>query len=98
MLAAVTTSTLFLVSYVVYHLNAGSKRFPGSGLARGAYLTLLVSHVVLAAALVPLAATTLVLALRRSFSKHRRLARWTYPVWMYVSVTGVIVYIALYWL
>ncbi len=96
MLAAFATSTLFLVSYVTYHLNAGSKHFTGTGWVRGAYFVLLASHVVLAAALLPLSTTTLVLALRGSFSKHRRLARWTFPIWMYVSVTGVIVYILLY--
>ena len=96
MLAALGASVLFLVSYVVYHLHSGSKRFPGGGWVRSAYLVLLFTHVVLAAGVVPLATTTLVLALRGSFARHKRLARWTFPIWMYVSVTGVVVYLMLY--
>ena len=96
MIAAFVTSTLFLASYVTYHLRAGSTRFPGTGALRVAYLALLASHVVLAATIVPLALTTLVLALRGSFAKHRKIARVTFPIWMYVSVTGVIVYLVLY--
>ncbi len=96
MIAACVTSAIFLASYVTYHLQAGSTRFPGTGALRAAYLALLVSHVVLAAAIVPLAITTIVLALRGSFAKHRRIARVTFPIWMYVSVTGVLVYLILY--
>ena len=96
MLAAVGVSTLFLVSYVVYHYHAGSTRFPGTGWVRTLYLVILVTHAVLAAAVVPLAAVTLVRAWREEFAAHRRIARWTLPIWFYVSVTGVIIYVMLY--
>lgn len=96
MLAAVGVSTLFLVSYVVYHYHAGSTRFPGTGWVRTLYLLILVTHAVLAAAVVPLAAVTLVRAWREDFGAHRRIARWTLPIWFYVSVTGVIIYVMLY--
>jgi uncharacterized membrane protein YozB (DUF420 family) len=96
MIAALACSTLFLICYVTYHLQAGSKRFPGTGLLRTAYLALLASHVVLAATVVPLAITTLVFALRGSFARHRKIARVALPIWLYVSVTGVIVYLVLY--
>ena len=96
MLAAVGVSTLFLVSYVVYHYHAGSTRFPGTGWVRTLYLSILVTHAVLAAAVVPLAAVTLVRAWREDFGAHRRIARWTLPIWFYVSVTGVIIYVMLY--
>ncbi|MCY3777876.1 MAG: DUF420 domain-containing protein [Candidatus Aminicenantes bacterium] len=96
MLAAVGVSTLFLVSYVVYHYHAGSTRFPGTGWVRTLYLSILVTHAVLAAAVIPLAAVTLVRAWREDFPAHRRIARWTLPIWFYVSVTGVIIYVMLY--
>ncbi len=96
MLAAVGVSTLFLASYVVYHYHAGSTRFPGTGWVRTLYLLILVTHAVLAAAVVPLAAVTLVRAWREDFGAHRRIARWTLPIWFYVSVTGVIIYVMLY--
>ena len=96
MLVAVGVSTLFLVSYVVYHYQAGSTRFPGTGWVRTLYLLILVTHAVLAAAVVPLAAVTLVRAWREDFGAHRRIARWTLPIWFYVSVTGVIIYVMLY--
>ena len=96
MLAAVGVSTLFLASYVVYHYHAGSTRFPGTGWVRTLYLVILVTHAVLAAAVVPLAAVTLVRAWREEFAAHRRIARWTLPIWFYVSVTGVIIYVMLY--
>lgn len=96
MLAAVGVSTLFLVSYVVYHYHAGSTRFPGTGWVRTLYLSILVTHAVLAAAVIPLAAVTLVRAWREDFPSHRRIARWTLPIWFYVSVTGVIIYVMLY--
>ena len=96
MLAAVGVSTLFLASYVVYHYHAGSTRFPGTGRVRTLYLVILVTHAVLAAAVVPLAAVTLVRAWREDFAAHRRIARWTLPIWFYVSVTGVIIYVMLY--
>ncbi len=96
MLAAVGVSTLFLASYVVYHYHAGSTRFPGTGWVRTLYLLILVTHAALAAAVVPLAAVTLVRAWREDFGAHRRIARWTLPIWFYVSVTGVIIYVMLY--
>lgn len=96
MIAAFASSTLFLISYLTYHFQAGTTRFPGTGVFRVAYLALLGSHVVLAAAIVPLSLTTLILALRGSFVKHRKVARVTFPIWMYVSVTGVLVYVILY--
>ena len=96
MLAAVGVSTLFLVSYVVYHYHAGSTRFPGTGWVRTLYLSILVTHAVLAAAVVPLAAVTLVRAWRENYAAHRSIARWTLPIWFYVSVTGVIIYVMLY--
>src|SRR5262245_1521850 len=96
MLAAVCSSTLFLVSYLVYHFHVGSVRFQGEGLLRTVYLSILLSHTVLAALVVPLVITTLFRALRGRFDAHRRLARYTLPVWAYVSVTGVVVYWMLY--
>jgi uncharacterized membrane protein YozB (DUF420 family) len=96
MLAALLSSTLFLVSYVVYHVQVGSVRFPLTGWIRGAYLFILITHVVLAAAIVPLVVVTSVRALRRRFDAHRRIARVTLPLWGYVSVTGVVVYWMLY--
>ena len=96
MLAAFTASSLFLVSYVVYHAQAGSRPFTGQGQVRALYFAILISHVVLAAAIVPLALVTLTRALRGDFVRHRRIARWTFPIWMYVSVTGVVIYWMLY--
>jgi uncharacterized membrane protein YozB (DUF420 family) len=96
MLAAFTTSALFLVSYVVYHANAGSRPFAGQGAIRVVYFTILISHVVLAAAILPMALVTLNYALRERFERHVPIARWTLPVWLYVSVTGVVVYLMLY--
>ncbi|HTS03032.1 MAG TPA: DUF420 domain-containing protein [Thermoanaerobaculia bacterium] len=96
MTAAFVSSSLFLASYLTYHALVGSVRFPGSGRARTLYLTILLTHTVLAAAVAPMAVTTFVLASRGRFEKHRRLARWTLPLWLYVSVTGVVVYVMLY--
>jgi len=96
MLSAFCVSTLFLASYLTYHLLAESPKFPGQGWVRPAYFAMLISHVVLAAALLPLVLTTLILALRGRFEKHRRMARITWPIWMYVSVTGVAVYVVVY--
>jgi len=96
MLAALACSTLFLVSYVVYHVQVGSMKFTGEGWVRPVYFTILISHTVLAVAVVPLAIVTLVRALRERFDRHRRIARITLPVWLYVSVTGVVVYWMLY--
>jgi putative membrane protein len=96
MISAFVCSTLFLVSYLTYHAQVGSKRFPGSGGLRTLYLGILASHTILAAAVPILAVTVLVLALRQRFDRHRRWARWTLPIWLYVSVTGVVVYWMLY--
>ena len=96
MLSAFGASALFLISYVVYHAAAGSRPFEGEGAIRVAYFVVLVSHVVLAAAIVPLALVTLARGLRRDDARHRRIARWTFPIWMYVSVTGVAIYLMLY--
>ena len=96
MLAAFGTSTLFLISYVVYHANVGSRPFAGVGRVRLVYFTILITHVVLAAAILPLALITLNRALRARFDQHVRIARWTLPIWLYVSVTGVVIYAMLY--
>lgn len=96
MLAAFAVSALFLISYVVYHAQAGSRAFTGTGWLRPVYFVILVTHVVLAAANLPMAIATLVRALRGRVEQHRRLARWTWPIWIYVSVTGVVVYLLLY--
>lgn len=96
MLLAFGVSMLFLVSYVTYHALAGSRPFGGHGWIRWVYFPLLVSHIVLAAAIVPLALTTLYRGLRWDFARHVRIARWTLPLWLYVSVTGVLVYWMLY--
>jgi uncharacterized membrane protein YozB (DUF420 family) len=96
MLSALATSVLFLTSYLVYHAKVGSVPFPGQGPARTLYFTILVTHVVLAATIVPLALVTLSRALAGRFDKHRRIARWTLPIWLYVSVTGVVIYVMLY--
>lgn len=96
MIAAVVTSSLFLTSYLYYHAHVGSVRFPGQGWVRPAYFALLISHTVLAAAVVPLVLLSLTAGLRGRFERHRRIARWTYPIWLYVSVTGVVVYVMLY--
>ena len=96
MLAAFVVSMLFLVSYVAYHAQVGSKPFPGTGWLRVVYFSILIPHVILAAAIVPLAIVTLRRGLRMDVIRHRRIARWTLPLWLYVSVTGVIVYWMLY--
>ena len=96
MIAAVATSSLFLVSYLYYHAHVGSVRFPGRGWIRPAYFVLLISHTVLAAAVVPLVVLSLMAGLGGRFAQHRRFARLTFPIWLYVSVTGVLVYLILY--
>ena len=96
MLGAVSASALFLVFYVTRFSLTGSHEFAGEGVARTVYLTILFSHMVLAAAVVPLVSRLLFLAWKERFEAHRRLARWTYPIWLYVSVTGIIVYVLLY--
>jgi putative membrane protein len=96
MLAALTCSTLFLTSYLIYHWHVGSVHFPGTGGARTFYFALLISHTLLAATVPVLAGITVTRALRGRFDRHRRIARWTLPIWLYVSVTGVVVYWMLY--
>jgi len=96
MLTAFATSALFLTSYVIYHAQVGSKPFPGTGVMRTIYFAILIPHVLLAAAVLPLALLTLSRGLRRDDDRHRRIARWTLPIWLFVSVTGVIVYLMLY--
>ena len=98
MISAFITSTLFLTSYVIYHAQVGSKPFPGTGLARTIYFTILIPHVLLAAGILPLVLVTLRRGLRRDDDRHRRIARWTLPLWLFVSVTGVVVYVMLYWM
>ena len=96
MIAAFATSSVFLVSYLYYHAHVGSVHFPGQGWVRPVYFTILISHTMLAAAVVPLVVMSLTYGLKSRFDRHRRISRWTFPVWLYVSVTGVIVYIMLY--
>jgi uncharacterized membrane protein YozB (DUF420 family) len=96
MLAAVACSGLFLVSYLVYHAQVGSVRFQGQGTIRTVYFAILLTHTVLAAAILPLVLVTLVRALQQRFDRHRRIARVTFPLWLYVSVTGVVIYVMLY--
>jgi len=96
MLSAFSTSTLFLICYLWYHTHHGVTRFPGTGAVRAFYLALLGSHTLLAGVIVPLVLITLTRALRERFDLHRRIARWTLPLWLYVSVTGVVVYWMLY--
>lgn len=96
MLAALTSSALFLISYLVYHANVLSKPFEGQGPIRYVYFTILITHIVLAAVIVPLVIMTTVRALRENFTSHRAIAKITFPLWMYVSVTGVVIYVMLY--
>jgi uncharacterized membrane protein YozB (DUF420 family) len=102
MLAAIGSSTLFLISYISYHLllyyrtHSGSMHFQGHGWSRPVYFAILISHTILAAAIAPLVIITLGRALRGRFDRHRAIARWTFPLWLYVSVTGVVIYVMLY--
>jgi uncharacterized membrane protein YozB (DUF420 family) len=96
MIAAVCTSTLFLISYLAYHAQVGSVRFTKQGPIRAVYFGILLTHTILAAAIVPLVLVTLTRGLRARYERHRAIARWTMPIWLYVSVTGVIVYLMLY--
>jgi uncharacterized membrane protein YozB (DUF420 family) len=93
---AFVTSTVFLISYLTYHYYHGESRFLGQGLVRPLYFAILISHVILAVVIVPLILITLYRAARGDFIRHKRIARWTLPLWLYVSVTGVIVYLMLY--
>jgi uncharacterized membrane protein YozB (DUF420 family) len=96
MIAAFCTSVLFLISYLTYHAQIGSKPFQGQGGIRIVYFAILLTHTILAAAIVPLVLITLSRGLKRNDARHRAIARWTLPLWMYVSITGVIVYLMLY--
>ena len=96
MTTALCTSTLFLASYLYYHFHVHSVHFKGLGWARPVYFSILISHTILAAAIVPLVIITFSRAWRGRFDRHRAIARWTYPLWLYVSVTGVIIYLMLY--
>lgn len=96
MVAAFATSTLFLISYLTYHYQVGSIPFQGQGWVRTLYFTILISHTILAVTIVPLALITLYRAWKTQFARHVRVARWTLPIWLYVSITGVIIYVMLY--
>jgi uncharacterized membrane protein YozB (DUF420 family) len=101
MLAAAATSTAFLISYLIYHYDlyvsgAGTVHFPGTGAPRDAYLTMLTTHTILAIVIVPLVIVSLIRAFRGNFPAHKKIARWTLPLWAYVSVTGVLIYVVLY--
>ena len=96
MISAFAASSLFLICYVVYHAQVGSVPFQRQGFVRPLYFTILITHVVLAATVPPLAIVTLTRGLKGRYPQHRRIARWTFPIWMYVSVTGVLVYVLLY--
>lgn len=96
MLIAFVMSTLFLISYLTYHANVGSVPFQGQGTIRQVYFAILITHILLAAVILPLALVTLSRALSRRFDRHRKIARWTLPIWLYVSVTGVVIYVMLY--
>ncbi|MCX6623282.1 MAG: DUF420 domain-containing protein [Acidobacteria bacterium] len=96
MIAAFSASILFLVCYLFYHYQVGSVRYVGTGLRRTVYLTILATHTVLATAVAPMAAITLIRGLQSRLDRHRRIARWTLPIWLYVNVTGVVIYWMLY--
>ena len=96
MIAAIVVSSLFMISYLVYHSIHGSRHFEGQGSVRPLYFFILGTHTVLAAAIVPLVLVTLRRGLKGKYSQHKRVAKWTYPIWLYVSVTGVIIYLLLY--
>lgn len=93
---ALSISVLFLISYLTYHFNHGATRFTGQGFVRTVYFTILTSHTILAVVIVPLVILTVYRAARGDFVRHRRIARWTLPLWLYVSITGVLVYLMLY--
>lgn len=96
MISTFAVSILFLISYLSYHYHHGTTRFTGEGWIRPVYFTILTSHTILAAAIVPLAIISIRRGLKNFVEKHRRIARWTYPIWLYVSITGVIIYVMLY--
>jgi len=96
MLAALCTSAVFLTSYLYYHAHVGHVLFPGHGWSRPLYFSILISHTILAVAIVPMVLVALSRALRARYALHKAIARWTFPLWMYVSVTGVVIYLMLY--
>ncbi|MCS7223799.1 MAG: DUF420 domain-containing protein [Armatimonadetes bacterium] len=96
MLGAFLASAAFFISYVIYHSMVGATPFPGQGIWRPVYFFILISHTLLACGVVPLVLVSLFRALRQDFSRHRKIARWALPIWIYVSVTGVIIYVMLY--
>ncbi len=96
MIGAFLASAAFLISYLIYHSQVGATKFAGTGWVRPVYFTILISHTVLAAAIVPMSLVTLYRALKQQFARHRAIARWTLPLWLYVSVTGVLIYLMLY--
>jgi len=96
MITALVSSSLFLTSYLYYHWHVGSVHFQGQGWSRPVYFSILISHTILAAVIVPMIIITLSRALRERFDRHRMIARWTFPLWLYVSVTGVVIYLMLY--
>jgi len=96
MLGAVVASAAFFISYAIYHAHAGTTKFAGTGWVRPIYFAILISHTLLAAVIIPMVLLTLVRALRGDFARHRAIARWTFPLWLYVSVTGVLIYLMLY--
>jgi len=96
MITALVSSSLFLTSYLYYHYHVGSVHFQGQGWSRPVYFSILISHTILAATIVPMIIITLSRALRKRFDRHRAIAHWTYPLWLYVSVTGVVIYLMLY--
>jgi putative membrane protein len=96
MISALVVSAAFLTSYLTYHWHVGDVRFSGTGWIRPVYFAILIPHIILAGTIVPLALVTLYYALRGRFRSHRRIARWTWPLWIYVSVTGVVIYVMLY--
>ena len=96
MISAVCVSAAFLTSYLIFHYEVGDILFTGQGWVRPVYFAILIPHVILAVTILPLALTTLYFGLKSNFTRHRRIARWTWPIWMYVSVTGVVVYVMVY--
>lgn len=96
MLIAFIASTAFFISYTVYHANFGATKFSGTGLVRPIYFAILVSHTVLAALIVPMVIITLFRAFKGDFSRHKAIARWTFPLWLYVSLTGILIYLMVY--
>jgi putative membrane protein len=98
MIPAVVCSALFLVSYVIYHSYQGDTKFLGTGWIRPTYFFILISHIILSVVVVPMILSTLFFSATRRFQAHRKIARWTYPIWLYVSITGVTVYLFLRWL